>query len=98
MTYKPQPKDTKSIVLDKELLELLESLAKNNHDVWASSRIAEGWTYGEAKDSRLKTTPCLVPYEDLPESEKEYDYYGGCLCYNRYVCDVEQMLEMLEEV
>lgn len=28
MTYKPQPKDTKSIVLDKELLELLESLAK----------------------------------------------------------------------
>ena len=41
MTYKPQPKDTKSIVLDKELLELLESLAKNNHDVWASSRIAE---------------------------------------------------------
>ena len=32
------------------------------------------------------------------EGEKEYDYYGGCLYYNRYICDVEQMLEMLEEV
>ena len=84
MTYKPQPKDTKSIVLDKELLELLELLAKNNHDVWASSRIAEGWTYGEAKDSRLKTTPCLFPYEDLPESEKEYDR-NTCLETLRFI-------------
>lgn len=32
-----------------------------------------GWTYGAVKDTEKKTTPCLVPYDELPESEKEYD-------------------------
>ena len=31
------------------------------------------WTYGEKKDNDLKTTPLLVPYDELAESEKEYD-------------------------
>ena len=39
----------------------------------AAGRIAEGWTYGEKKDNDLKTTPLLVPYDELAESEKEYD-------------------------
>lgn len=71
--YKPQPIDTSDIVLPNELLELTERIAKNTHDVWAVGRIKEGWTYGEKKDDTVKTTPCLVPYEDLPDSEKEYD-------------------------
>lgn len=71
--YKPQPIDTSDIVLPNELLELTEKIAKNTHDVWAVGRIKEGWTYGEKKDDTVKTTPCLVPYEDLPDSEKEYD-------------------------
>lgn len=33
----------------------------------------QGWTYGEQRDDELKTHPCLVPYEDLPEVEKDYD-------------------------
>jgi ryanodine receptor 2 len=33
----------------------------------------EGWRYGEERDSANKQTPNLVPYKDLPESEKEYD-------------------------
>lgn len=71
--YKPQPIDTSDIVLPNELLELTEKIAKNTHDVWAVGRIKEGWTYGEKKDDSVKTTPCLVPYEELPDSEKEYD-------------------------
>ena len=46
---------------------------RNVHEVWAAGRIAEGWTYGEKKDNDLKTTPLLVPYDELAESEKEYD-------------------------
>ena len=53
--------------------ELLEELAKNVHDQWAKGRIAEGWTYGPERNDALKQTPCLVPYEQLPEIEKEYD-------------------------
>ena len=71
--YNPKPIDTSSITLSDDLLELRELIANNVHDVWASQRINEGWTYGEKKDSDLKQTPLLVPYEELPESEKEYD-------------------------
>lgn len=53
--------------------ELLEELAKNVHDQWSKQRIAEGWTYGPERNDALKQTPCLVPYEQLPEIEKEYD-------------------------
>ncbi len=71
--YTPHPLDTKDVMLSDEILELTEKIAENVHEVWASGRIAEGWTYGETRDDEKKTTPCLVPYSELPESEKEYD-------------------------
>lgn len=71
--YTPKPIDTSDIVLSEELLALTEQIAANVHDVWAAGRIAEGWTYGEMKDAERKTTPLLIPYDELPESEKEYD-------------------------
>ena len=71
--YKPQPIDTTGIELDAEILELCELIAKNTHEVWSVGRIRDGWTYGELRDDKNKTHPCLIPYEELPESEKEYD-------------------------
>ncbi len=71
--YTPHPIDTKDVVLSDEILDLTEKIAENVHEVWAAGRIAEGWTYGETRDDEKKTTPCLVPYSVLPESEKEYD-------------------------
>lgn len=71
--YTPQPLDTSDVRLPKELEELVENMAKNVHEVWAQGRIEQGWTYGEERNDALKKHPCLVPYEDLPESEKEYD-------------------------
>lgn len=71
--YTPKPIDTKDITLPEELTALSEKIAENVHDVWAVGRISEGWTYGEVKDPAAKTTPLLIPYGDLPESEKEYD-------------------------
>ena len=72
-SYIPCPIDTSDIVLSEELLLLTEKLAENVHDIWAMNRISEGWTYGTERDGIKKTTPCLVPYKDLPESEKKYD-------------------------
>lgn len=71
--YTPKPIDTKNITLPKELLDLTEEIAENVHDVWAQGRISEGWTYDEVKDPEKKTTPLLVPYGELPDSEKAYD-------------------------
>lgn len=72
-TYNPKPLDTSKIELSSDLMGLTEQIAENVHEVWSAGRIAEGWTYGEKRDDKLKQTPCLVPYTDLPESEKEYD-------------------------
>ena len=71
--YRPAPIDTSRIVLPQELTELTEKIAANVHEVWAQGRIEEGWTRGSIVDSQKKTTPFLIPYDDLPESEKEYD-------------------------
>ena len=71
--YIPQPLDTSRIELPADLLALTELLAKNTHEVWAQQRFSEGWKYGTERNDDRKEHPCLVPYEELPESEKEYD-------------------------
>jgi ryanodine receptor 2 len=65
--------DTSDVQLPEELNDLVEKVAKNVHEVWAQSRISQGWTYGPERSDALKHHPCLVPYEDLPEVEKAYD-------------------------
>lgn len=72
-TYTPQPIDTSDVKLPIELKVLVEKMSKNVHEVWAETRVSQGWTYGEQRNDELKTHPCLVPYEELPEEEKEYD-------------------------
>lgn len=71
--YIPNPADTSDVKLPEELFPLVEEMAKNVHEVWAKNRLAEGWTYGPVRDDEKMETPCMVAYEDLPESEKEYD-------------------------
>lgn len=71
--YIPQPKDTSDIILPRELNELAEQIAKNVHEVWAQNRIKQGWTYGKERSDALKQHPCLIPYEELSEEEKDYD-------------------------
>lgn len=71
--YKPNPIDTSGINLPDDLLELTEKIAENVHENWSAERMADGWTYGEKRDDKSKTTPCLVPYSELPEEEREYD-------------------------
>jgi hypothetical protein len=43
------------------------------HEVWAQGRIDDGWKYGELRDDAKKTHPCIVPYEDLTEKERDFD-------------------------
>ena len=71
--YKPNPIDTSKIELPEDLLELTEKIVENVHENWSVGRIADGWTYGETRNDEMKTTPCLVPYSELTDSEKEYD-------------------------
>lgn len=71
--YTPKPINTSDVVLPKELEALTELIAKNCHEVWAVNRISQGWSYGKQRNDEKKQTPCLVPYEELSEKEKQYD-------------------------
>jgi class 3 adenylate cyclase len=71
--YRPSPIDTSSVELDPHLLQLTEKLSEHTHDLWAQLRLAQGWTYGPVRDDARKRHPCLVPYRDLPDSEKDHD-------------------------
>lgn len=73
MEYIPSPVDTDGVELPAGLTPLIEDMARNVHEVWARNRMAEGWTYGPVRDDAAKRHPCLVPYDELPESEKDYD-------------------------
>lgn len=71
--YQPAPLDTSDVQLPDNLLSLMESIAKNVHEVWAYNRISQGWNYGSQRDDANKCHPCLIPYEDLSEEERDYD-------------------------
>jgi len=43
------------------------------HNNWMKDKVDEGWKYGEEKDPEKKLHPCIVPYADLPESQRYKD-------------------------
>lgn len=71
--YQPEPVDTSDVTVPEELMDLVEEMARNVHEVWAKSRIDQGWTWGESRDDEHKKHPELVPYDELSEEEKDYD-------------------------
>ena len=71
--YVPQPADISDISLPEELEGLVEQVAENVHEVWAWARMSQGWTWGPKRNDDLKTHPSLLPYDELPEEEKQYD-------------------------
>ena len=71
--YKPRPVNLDGVSLTGDLFDLREAIAENAHDIWALTRINEGWTYGPVRDDAKKQHPDLVPYSTLSDSEKEYD-------------------------
>ena len=71
--YTPSPVDTSGVEIPAGLSDLTEELAKNAHENWAQQRTRDGWRYGPRRDDIRKEHPGLVPYNQLTESEKEYD-------------------------
>lgn len=70
--YKPHPINLSEVSLTDDILVLQEVFAENVHEVWAKARIDDGWMYGPLRDDVQKTDPSLLPYDLLPEREKEY--------------------------
>ena len=49
----------------------IEKMACLEHDLWRKAKEADGWIYGEQRDENKRTHPDLVPWDDLPEGERE---------------------------
>jgi len=43
------------------------------HAGWSACKIADGWKLGPVEDSAKKEHPCLVPYPELPASQRLKD-------------------------
>lgn len=71
--YRPRPADTSRVEVPPGVGALTELLARNTHENWARQRLSDGWRWGPARDDARREHPCLVPYEALPEEEREYD-------------------------
>jgi hypothetical protein len=71
--YRPHPRVRDTAALGIDLTELIEALAAHAHDEWAAQRLSDGWVWGESRCDIKKTHPCLVPYDQLPDTEKAYD-------------------------
>ena len=72
-TCTPKPIDTSTVVPNNAQWRLIEQLAAHAHDVWAKKRMEDGWQHGPARNDQIKAHPSLVPYDELPDSEKDYD-------------------------
>ena len=46
---------------------------EDSHESWMAQKVAEGWVYGDEKDPGKKTHPCMVPYNQLPASQRAKD-------------------------
>jgi len=51
----------------------LELMATEEHNGWMDTKRADGWRYGPVKDKDLREHPLMIPYSQLPESEKKKD-------------------------
>ena len=53
--------------------------AEEQHEQWLVQRTAAGYTYGPVKRPDRLEDPCMVPYADLPDSEKIKDALYGAV-------------------
>ena len=51
----------------------LEAMAEAEHDGWMAHKARNGWRYDAVRDDALKLHPCMLPYADLEEKEKDKD-------------------------
>ena len=59
-------------------------MAELEHGRWNAERLLAGWRHGSVRDTAGKISPYLVPWEELPESIRDYD--------RKAVCDLPRVL------
>ena len=58
--------------------------AEGSHALWLHTRAEEGWVYGPVKDFEARTSPCLIPYAELPEAQRRKSVLFQCVVRAMY--------------
>jgi hypothetical protein len=69
--YRPHLEDITAIDVPPGFSPIFPKIAERLHNQWAARKFDEGWAYGETLDEEGKISPDLVPYDNLPDVEKE---------------------------
>lgn len=51
----------------------VERLAKREHERWLRRKVKTGWRFGDPRDDVRRLHPCVRPWEELPEDERDKD-------------------------
>jgi len=51
----------------------IELLARKEHERWMTEKFHKGWVYGALRSDHERVHDCLVPWDNLPESQKQKD-------------------------
>jgi 2-oxo-4-hydroxy-4-carboxy--5-ureidoimidazoline (OHCU) decarboxylase len=71
--WEMRPLSSEDAVIEEIPEDMVEKLAVYEHNNWVQERSSSGWMYAEVKNIEKKTSPYLVPYEDLTEDVKDLD-------------------------
>ncbi len=73
MDWEMRPLNSQGEIIEKISPEVVEVLAKKEHEAWMKERYSTGWIYGKTKNVDQKVSPDLIPYEQLSEASKDKD-------------------------
>jgi len=65
----------------KQMVDVVQKYIKSNkiptpeeaHNSWVKAYLDMGWKYGKVRDTKKKTHPDLLPFDQLPKDERDKD-------------------------
>lgn len=71
--YALAPKSAEGEAVDRLPDEAIERYAIEEHEDWMHGKERFGWVYNPVRDDALKHHDCLLPWEELPQDQREKD-------------------------
>ncbi len=68
--------DPENPPLPEEFSRKIMEMARLEHGRFCVERLMEGWRYGPEKNLKQKTSPAIVPWDELDEEAREFDVYA----------------------
>lgn len=71
--WEDSPEEHRLSVVDGVFRTVGGATPEELHENWCTFKRARGWVHGQVKDEAGRTHPCLVPYSQLPRSQRLKD-------------------------